>query len=216
MGALGSLASGETVYSPGGPSSTLQPCEQATSAVRGSAAVRGPVGASMNPSFTEVSIMTITSPIRSFVRTLTRRQKPVAVHPDAVFEPRLTLPRRIDDPVSAARTAHDLLHHWKEDVTLVLYLDDRHRFVGHCIVAVGRVQAARLSARPVLFGAQVCRASACILVRYHRWERLSASEAENRSYRAIAAATGRHGLPVVDHLVVTGDGAFSSAHHARS
>jgi hypothetical protein len=33
-------------------------------------------------------------------------------------------------------------------------MDDRHRFVGHAIVAVGWVQAARLSAHPVLLGAQ--------------------------------------------------------------
>jgi hypothetical protein len=36
----------------------------------------------------------------------------------------------------------------REDVTLVLYMDDRHRSVGHAVVAVGWVRAARLSAPP--------------------------------------------------------------------
>lgn len=45
-----------------------------------------------------------------------------------------------------------------EDVTLALYLDDRHRVGGHAVVAIGRVQAARLSARPILLlGARACR-----------------------------------------------------------
>lgn len=91
--------------------------------------------------------MIITSPLRSFVRALARRPKSVPAHPDAVFEPRLALPRRIDDPVTAARLACDLLRNRTEDVTLALYLDDRHRVVGDAVVAVGWVQAARLSAR---------------------------------------------------------------------
>jgi adenine-specific DNA-methyltransferase len=87
-------------------------------------------------------------------------------------------------------------------VTLVLYIDDRHRFVGHAVVAVGWVQAARLSAHPVLLGAQACRATGSVLVRYRRYGALCATEAEQASFRAIAAACGRQGLAVVDHLVV--------------
>lgn len=148
--------------------------------------------------------MTPILPINSFFRALTRRSRQAAVHPDAVSEARLSLHRRIDDPVVAAAIVRDLLRHRREDITLVLYLDDRHRFIGHCVVAVGWVQAARLSARPILFGAQVCRATSYILVRYHRWERLSASEAERSSYRSIARAAAHHGLVILDHLVVSG------------
>lgn len=155
--------------------------------------------------------MTPPSPIHSFFRALTRRSRQAAVHPDAVSEARLSVPRRIDDPATAAAIARDLLRHRKEDITLVLYLDDLHRWVEHCVVAVGRVQTARRSARPVLFGARVCRAGACILVRLHHWERPSALEAAERSYRAIAQAATRQGLPIVDHLVVTSGGASTSA-----
>lgn len=161
--------------------------------------------------------MTPPFPINSFFRALTRRSRQAGVqHPDAVSEARLNLPRRIDDPVVAAAIASDLLRHRREDITLALYLDDRHRFVGHCIVAVGWVQTARLSARPILFGAQVCRATSCILVRYHRWERLSASEAERSSYRSIAQAAARHGLVILDHLVVTPSGGSLDEHRALS
>ena len=147
-------------------------------------------------------------------RALTGRSRWTASHPDAVSEAGLRLPRRIDDPASASRLARDLLRGRREDLTLALYLDDRHRFVGHAIVATGWVQEARLSALPIRFGSQVCRASAVILVRYRPRGARSATEAEQRSYRALAAACSRHGLAVVDHLVV-GPGGFSSAFENR-
>ena len=147
--------------------------------------------------------------IHSFFRALTGRSCRTASHPDAVPEAGLNLPRRIDDPASVSRLARDLLRGRREDLTLALYLDDRHRFVGHAIVAVGWVQEARLSALPIRFGSQVCRASGVILVRYRPSGARSATEAEQRSYRALAAGCGRHGLGVVDHLVV-GPGGFSS------
>ncbi len=95
-------------------------------------------------------------------------------------------------------------------------MDDRHRFVGHTVDAVGWVQATRLSAHSVLLGAQACRATGSVLVRYRRYGALRPTEAEQASFRAIAAACGRHGLAVVDHLVVTTTGSSSSAWLGRS
>jgi DNA repair protein RadC len=144
------------------------------------------------------------------IRTLFRPQKRFASHPDAVPEASLNLPRRIDDRTSAAQLARDLLRHHREDITMALYLDDRHRLVGTAILTVGWVQAARLSARPLLFGSQACQASTCILVRYRPSGARSASEGEERSFRAIAAACSRYGVVVADHLVVVGYGCFTS------
>jgi len=121
-------------------------------------------------------------------------------------------PNRDDDPASAARVARDLLRSRREDVTLALHMDDRRRFVGDAVVAVGWVQAARLAAHPVLLGAQACRATGFVLVRYRRYGALSATEAEQASFRAIAAACSRHGLAVVDHLVVVATGGYRSKH----
>ena len=89
---------------------------------------------------------------------------------------------------------------------LVLYMDDRHRFVGHAVVAVGWVQATRLAAHPVLLGAQACRAPARVLVRFRHYGALNATEAEQAFLRSIAAACGRHELAVLDHLVVVAMG----------
>ena len=101
----------------------------------------------------------------NLIRTFTRRSRRGVRHPDAVPEAQLNLPRRIDGPAAAAQVAGDLLRHRREDITLALYLDDRHRLVGTAILAVGWAQAARLSARPILQGSQACRATGFVLVR---------------------------------------------------
>lgn len=125
-------------------------------------------------------------------------------HSDAVSEASLHLPRWIDDPATAEQLARDLLRCHREDITLALYLDDQHRLVGTAMVAVGWAQHARLSVRPILSGAQACRATSCLLLfRYGRYRSRTATEAELRSFGILAAACRRHGLPVVDHLVVT-------------
>jgi DNA repair protein RadC len=153
--------------------------------------------------------MTITSPFHSFFRALTARSR-TASHPEALQERHLNIPRRIDNPATAARLARELLHSRREDITLALYMDDRHRFVGHAIVATGWVRIARLSAHPIVAGAQSSRATGCVLVLYRRYGLPSATEAEQRSFRSIAGACWHHGLTVVDHLVVVGSGGHGS------
>ena len=154
--------------------------------------------------------MTITSPIHSLYTALTARSR-AASHPEALQERHLNIPRRIDDPATAARLARELLHSRREDITVALYMDDHHRFVGHAIVATGWVQAARLSAKPVIAGAQASRATGCVVVRYRRYGLPSATEVEQSSFRSIAGACWHHGLTVVDHLVVVANGDCGSA-----
>jgi DNA repair protein RadC len=164
----------------------------------------------MNPLFTEVSTMTITSPLNNLFRALTARSR-TASHPEALQERHLYIPRRIDNPATAVRLARELLHSRREDITLALYMDDRHRFVGHAIVATGWVQIARLSAHPIVAGAQASRATGCVIIRYRRYRLVSATEVEQRSFRSIAGACWHQGLVVVDHLVAVASGAHSSA-----
>lgn len=158
---------------------------------------------SMNPFSLEGTTMVPTTFIR--IRSLFRpRRVGINSHPDAVSEASLNLPRRIDDPTSAAQLTRDLLRNHREDITMALYLDDRHRLVGTAILTIGWVQAARLSARPILFGTQACQSSTCILVRYRRYGASSATEGEERSFRTIAAACSRYGVVVADHVIVVG------------
>jgi DNA repair protein RadC len=169
----------------------------------------------MNPLSLEGTTMVPTSAIRSFFRALTTRSRRGtrggASHPDNVSSDLLQLPRRIDDPSSAAHLADDLLRNHREDITLALYLDDRHRLVGTAILTVGWVEAARLSARPILFGAKACQARSCVLARYGRYRGLAATEQEMRSFDSIAAACSRYGVVVTDHLVVVGSGQHRSS-----
>ena len=130
--------------------------------------------------FTQSSTMTITSPIHSIFRVLTTRSR-TASHPETRQERHLNIPRRIDDPATAARLARELLHGRREDITLVLYMDDRCRFVGDAIVAIGWVQASRLSAHPIVAGAQASRTTGCFIVRYRRYGLPSVTQVEQRS-----------------------------------
>lgn len=153
--------------------------------------------------------MVPTTHMTSFFRTLvTRSRRTRMAHPDE--DASIRLPRRILDPGVAAQFARDLLRHHREDITMALYLDDRHRLVGTAIVAIGWVEHSRLSARPILSGSKACHATACVLVRYARYRGRSATEAEHRTFGILAASCDRHGLHVVDHLVVSDCGGVTS------
>jgi DNA repair protein RadC len=90
-------------------------------------------------------------------------------------------------------------------ITEVLFIES------HAIVATGWVQAARLSAKQVIAGAQASRATGCVIIRCRPYGLRSATEAEQRSFRSITGACWHHGLVVVDHLVVVATGEFSSS-----
>jgi len=182
--------------------SGLKTCSRARVPFRALRFVRGWLVLSMNPLSLEGTTMVPTSFPR--IRSLFRPRRGYS-HPGAVPEASLNLPRRVDDPRSVAQLTRDLLRHHREDITMALYLDDRHRLVGTVILTVGWVQAARLSARPLLFGAQATQASTCILVRYRRYGAQSASEGEERwASSTVAAACSRYGVVIADHLVVVG------------
>ena len=198
------------LYSPGLVGSGLQPCDRR--AVRASALVLGNGFGYMKPLLTEVSTMTIASTLHSFRSNSSTTRHPVPVHPEALP---LVVPGEINDPATAAGAALALCRSRWDEVTLALYLDNQHRLVGHAVVATGWVQEALLSARPILAGADACQASTCILIRYRRYGARSASESENRSFYAIAAACSRYGLAVSDHLVVVATGEYSSSLSSR-
>ena len=63
---------------------------------------------------------------------------------------------------------------------------------------------------PIVAGAQASRATECVIIRYRRYGLLSATEAEQRSFRSIAGACWHHGLTVVDHLMVVATGEYNS------
>ena len=145
---------------------------------------------------------TFLHPLRSLIRRVRLGDATTPGHPEA--EAPLALPRRIDSPAAASQLARDLLRHRREDITLAIYMDERHRLVGTAILAVGWVQAARLSARPVLAGAMASRATSCVVVRSAPYRAPGATEREQASFDALSAACSLHGLPILDHLVVTG------------
>jgi DNA repair protein RadC len=153
--------------------------------------------------------MTRTSVRTFFRRAVTGSRR--SAHPEAVADRLLDLPVRVDDPATASRLALDLCRNRREEMTLALLLDDRHRLVGHVVLATCWAQAARLSARPSLLTAGSSRASALVLVRYRHHGDCKAGLAERRSAGSIGAACVRSGLTLLDHVVVVGTGEYASA-----
>jgi len=142
-------------------------------------------------------------------RALTGRSRRMVSHPDAVPEAGLNLPRRIDDSASTARVARDLLRSRREDVVLVLFMDDRHALSGMpwSPSAGSRLlgsQPARFSLEPRRAGRRAPSSYATAATR------LSAPRRPSRHPSGVAAPCGRQGLAVVDHLVVTAAGEHSS------
>ena len=76
------------------------------------------------------AMIALTTSLRSSLLALNRSSCSTASYPDAVPKAGLSLPRRIDDPEAAARVVRDILRSRREDVVLVLYMDNRHRLVG--------------------------------------------------------------------------------------
>ena len=111
--------------------------------------------------------MTITSTLHSLRAHASTNRHRVPVHPEALP---VVVPGEINDPATAAGAALALCRSRWDEVTLALYLDNQHRLVGHAVVATGWVQAALLSARPILAGADACQASTCILIRHRATE----------------------------------------------
>lgn len=154
--------------------------------------------------------MTRTSSVRTILRAVGGRRH-TGAHPEVVSERLLDLPVVIDGAADAARVALDLMRGRRHETTLALFVDDRHRLAGHVVLASSWAQAARLSARPILTTAGSSRASAVILVRYRHHGDAVPTLAERRSAGAIGAACVRHGVRLLDHVVVVGTGAYVSA-----
>jgi hypothetical protein len=157
----------------------------------------------MNPLLTEVSTTNITSPLHSFFRSLNRNCSRVPSHPEALQERHLTLPRRIDDPGGAARTARALLLNRKEDVNAcplhgrpspLRRARRRRRRLGLGIPPLGPPGGPGGHGQPGN-GLRPCPI-------YGLYRALNATEGEDASFRAIADAAARHGLAALDHLVV--------------
>ncbi len=134
--------------------------------------------------------MNITSPRRSFDRNRFR----VPNHQKALLEHHFTPPGRIGNPGS---TASALFCNYTEVVTLAHHLDDGQRFVGHAVLAAGKVPANSFFDRQetLLTASQATRH---ILVRIGHHLTSNTTDAEIVSFGAIDYTVVSKGLAVAD------------------
>jgi DNA repair protein RadC len=113
-------------------------------------------------------------------------------------------------PADAAALARRIVRDDAREHFLAIYLDGRHRPVAYQVVSIGTATASLVHPREVFQPAVLVGACALILGHNHP-SGDPAPSAEDRSItRRLAEAGNLLGIPVLDHLVWTRSGAFTS------
>ena len=95
------------------------------------------------------------------------------------------------------------------ECVIALFLDARHRVTGYADIVRGTLNSARLSPRDVLAPALWSHAAAIIVAHCHPSGDPSPSRADRIMTSALRDACQLVGVPLLDHLVVTGDAHYS-------
>lgn len=116
--------------------------------------------------------------------------------------PAVTSPRDALLLLTALRTAR------REEVWAIM-LDARHRPLDVVTVVVGGINSARLAARDIFAPALRAGAAAFIVAHNHPSGDATPSRADRQVTAVLRGAAELMGLPILDHLIVTGHGHHS-------
>lgn len=98
---------------------------------------------------------------------------------------------------------------WDREHFIAVLLDGRHRVVGIDIVAVGDSMACPVHPREVFKAAILANAAAIIAAHNHPSGDLVPSPEDKATTKRLAEAGTLLGIPLLDHLIVTGAGFYS-------
>lgn len=116
-------------------------------------------------------------------------------------------------PEDAARFAHQLTVGCDREVMGALFLDCRHRALGHTIAYVGTLNRAAVEARGLLTPALLSNAAAIIVFHTHPSGDPSPSAEDLAFTRRLQEAGEVVGVRLVDHLILGEAPAFVSLAH---
>lgn len=124
---------------------------------------------------------------------------------------RSTRPReRLRKPAAVATWFNSRLGRLDHEEMWVLALDGRNGLRGTRRVAQGGLHGCSVTARDILRAALAYSASAVILIHNHPSGDPAPSMEDLAMTRAVAAAADVVGTPLIDHVIVTGTGAYVS------
>lgn len=122
-------------------------------------------------------------------------------------------PWPLGEPIRKAADVFVLLQHhaarWDREHFLTVLLDGQHRVVGIDKVAVGSCGACPVHPREVFKAAILANATAIIAAHNHPSGDSTPSDADRAVTKRLAEAGALLGIPLLDHLIVTGTGYYS-------
>jgi DNA repair protein RadC len=124
--------------------------------------------------------------------------------------------RSVNHSENAAKVIGAMLQTEPVENFVALYLDGRNRIMGSEVVSRGGLHGCAITPAEVFRGAIVACASAVILGHNHPSGDPTPSRDDLEMTRAAVAAGKMLGIPILDHVVVTREGAWHSIHDSNT
>ena len=118
---------------------------------------------------------------------------------------------RIERPEQAVKLIKSILEGVDQERFLVMPVDIKNKILGYIEVARGSVDECPVDPREVFRAAIVMGASALFLAHNHPSGSTDPSPEDMKLTRRVCRAGELLGVPVLDHLIVAGDGSLSFA-----
>lgn len=119
-----------------------------------------------------------------------------------------------NEPQLAALFFHRLIGNADREHVAALFLDPQGKPTGSMILGIGVLTSVKVHAREVFKGAILANAASIVLAHNHPSGSAEPSEADIRCTRRLVRVGFFLGIPILDHLIVTPTGDFTSLHEA--
>ena len=124
-------------------------------------------------------------------------------------------PVAVDQPQVAAMFFHRLIGRADREHSAVLFLDVHRRCTGASIIGIGSLDSTEMPAREVFKAALLANAASILISHNHPGHSAEPSDADVRLTMRLVQAGQILGVQVLDHLIVTPSGAFTSMREAK-
>lgn len=118
-----------------------------------------------------------------------------------------------DCPSAVAEIIRAHIGQADREIFVVLFVNARRQVVGVNTVSVGTLSASLVHPREVFKGALLSNAAAVVVAHNHPSGDVSPSSEDREATRRLIRAGELLGVPVLDHLIIGGEGMFSFREH---
>lgn len=115
----------------------------------------------------------------------------------------------VDSPQKVFDFFRDKIGNDAEESIVALYLDNKNQTIGWTVISKGTVSESLLHPRELYKYAIACNASSVIIAHNHPSSILNPSSDDISSTKRVRDAGATIGIPLVDHVIITGDEYYS-------